>query len=139
MSFVRKKLTKNLEKVDFWGFYTIWLLDFTSNLRFNALKIRLSFVKKPKTPSKSFFFGNLKRWGMAHSKNLGRHVFFDQIFCFRGCFWFFWRRHNLIKSTVFQLWCYFTTSNKKKLTINNIFLENFTCTFTFFYFFSIIE
>ena len=48
ISFVRKKLTKNLEKVDFWGVIPLDCLISPKIICFNALKIRLSFVKKKK-------------------------------------------------------------------------------------------
>ena len=98
----------------FGGFIPFdWLISPTICC-FNALKIRLFFVKKTKKHPQIFFlfFGNLKAWRSAHSKNLGCHVFFVQNLCFRGYFWFFWRRHNLVTSTVFQHWWFNTATNK---------------------------
>ena len=77
ISFVRKKLTIKNQKVEFWKIIPFDFLISPKIFWFIALKIRLSFVKKnPKKNLKSFFFGNLKTWYSAHSKNLGRYVFF---------------------------------------------------------------
>ena len=103
ISFVRKELTKNHDKIDKGGFIPFYCL-----ISSNAVKIGHSFVnKKSKTPSKTVIFENLKTWRLEYSKNLGCHVFFVQNFHFSGSFWFLWRRHNLVTRTLFQLWWFF--------------------------------
>ena len=74
-----KKSWKNLY---FGGFIPFDCLNSSKIFCLNALKIRLSFVKKTKNTLKNFFFANLKTWRLGHSKNLGRHVFFCQKFLF---------------------------------------------------------
>ena len=91
-SLVSKKLKKNIMKKQFFvGFIPFDCLISSKIFCFNTLKIRLSFVKKPKAPSKTTFFDDSKTWFSGHSKNLGCDVFFVQNIHFSGYFCFFYQ------------------------------------------------
>ena len=56
ISIVRKKLTKNYEKFNLWGFIPFDCLISSKIICFNAVKIGCSFVKpNQKHPEKKFF------------------------------------------------------------------------------------
>ena len=90
---------------------------------FNALKIRLSFVKEKKK----------KKNSNTHILEIWKHdarvipKILDIFFCpkslFKGMFLVFWQRQNLVTSTVFQLWQFLTTSNKKNRLFKTFFLK----------------
>ena len=97
---------------------------------FNAVKQGCFFVKKnTKKHSKTVIFDNLKSWRLAYSKNLRRNLFFVQNFYFSRCFWFFWRRHNLVMRTPSQLWWFFLLLMKQIIQL-------FSKSWKFKYFFS---
>ena len=78
-SFVRKKLTKNHEKVDFLGFYTIWLLNIIANYLLQCSQNRAFLGQKNQKHPQKQFFDYLKIWLFWHPKNL-ESIFFVQNF-----------------------------------------------------------
>ena len=120
--FVRKKLSKNLEKVNFLGVLYYLTASFHLNSS-SLLHSKYGFhlcKKKRKHPQKLFCCCKIWKNDPRNIANILNIKFFLSNFISFRCS--FLQRHNLVTSTVFSTLAIFMTSNKTNCLFKTVFI-----------------